>query len=241
MPAAPVWAQRKISVLHGELTSDVPGLALGSLTVELSANGGPFFRERCRVSADGEFTFQNLDAGNYMLHVLDLHGDSIHDELVALHEGFELSIRLDAPKREKPASGTVSAHDLAHPVPSKALKEYAAAKSATAAGDPDKAIAHFQRAVAIDPEYGEAWNDLGVAMMHKNRTAEAADCFQKAAEFQPKMPLVHINLSIAQSKLGLLDDAEASARRALALDARSQRAQQALTLSLALRQRMAPE
>jgi Flp pilus assembly protein TadD len=153
----------------------------------------------------------------------------------------DLSIRLDLPKTEKPASGTVSAHDLAHPVPSKAWKEYLAAQSATTAGDSDKAIAHLQRAVSIDPEYGQAWNDLGVALMRKGRTAEAADCFQKAADFQPQMPLVHINLSIAQSKLGLLDDAEASARRALALDAQSQRAQQALTLSLALRQRMGPK
>jgi hypothetical protein len=237
LQAVSVSAQRKISVLHGELTSDGPRGSFGNLTVEILSNGGSFSRERTRVSPEGSFTFQNIDPGNYMLHVLDLHGDSIHDEFVTLHEGLDLSIHLDTPKGEKPPSGTVSAHDLAHSVPPKALKEYAAAKSASSAGDSDKAIAHFQRAVSIDPEYGEAWNDLGVALMRKERTAEAAQCFQKAAEFQPKMPLVHINLSIAQSKLGLLDDAEASARRALELDGQSQRAQQALRLSLALRQR----
>ena len=237
MLQAPVAAQRKIAVLHGELISDPPGVSLGGLVVEISSNGGVFSRERCRVSPEGSFSFQNIDAGNWMLHVLDLHGESIHDELVNLHDGLDLAIRLESPKNAKPPSGTVSAQELAHPVPPKALKEYVAVKSAVTAGDSDKAIARFQRAVSIHPEYGEAWNDLGVALMRKDRTAEAADCFQKAAQFQPKMPLVHINLSVAQSKLRLLDDAEASARRALELDSQSKRAQQALTLSLALRAR----
>jgi superkiller protein 3 len=91
--------------------------------------------------------------------------------------------------------------------------------------------------VAIDPDYAEAWNDLGVAFMRKVRMADAVDSFQKAAALQPKTSLIQTNLSIAQSKLGRLDDAEASARRALELDGQSQRAQHALTLSLALRQR----
>jgi tetratricopeptide (TPR) repeat protein len=202
--------------------------------VEISSNGNSFSQERCRVSPEGRFSFQNIDAGSYTLHVLDLRGESIHDELITVHEGMDLSIRLVPPKNERPPSGTVSAHDLAHPVPQKAFKEYVAAKTA---GDPDKAITHFQRALSIDPEYGEAWNDLGVALMRKDRTAEAADCFRKAAAIQPRASLIHTNLSIAQSKLGLLDDAEASARRALELDGQSQRAQQALTLSLALRHR----
>jgi Flp pilus assembly protein TadD len=161
--------------------------------------------------------------------------------LVNLNEGMDLFIRLSAPKGAKPPSGTVSAHNLAHPVPAQALKEYAAAKSAVAAGDPDKAIAHYQRAVAIDPAYSEVWNDLGVALMRKDRTAEAVESFQKAAAVAPNMCLIQTNLSVAQSKLGRLEDAEASARRALDLDSHSQRAQQALMLSLALRQRMAQQ
>jgi len=205
--------------------------------VELTATGNQFSRERCRVSPDGAFAFQNIEAGTYLLHVLDLHGESVHEEFVNLNEGIDLYIRLDAPKGAKPPSGTVSAHDLAHPVLPKAFKEYAAAKSAIAAGDQDKAISHYQRAVAIDPDYGEAWNDLGVALMRKDRTAEAVESFQKAATVAPNMCLIQTNLSVAQSKLGRLDDAESSARRALELDSQSQRAQQALTLSLALRQR----
>jgi tetratricopeptide (TPR) repeat protein len=239
MLAAPALAQRKISVLHGELISELPSASLGNLLVEMSPNGNQFSRERCRVSPEGSFSFQNIDAGSYTLHVLDLHGESVHDEVVTIREGMDLSIFLGQPKAEKPPAGTISAHDLAHPVPPKALKEYVAAKRAAAAGDQDKAIAHFQRAVSIDPEYGEAWNDLGVAFMRKGRTAEAADSFQKAATIQPKMSLIQSNLSIAQSKLGRLNDAEISARRAVELDGQSERARQALALSLALRSRQA--
>jgi hypothetical protein len=237
MLAAPVHAQRKITV-HGELISEPPSVFLGSLMVEMSSNASQFSRERCRASPEGRFTFQNIDPGSYTLHVLDLHGESVHDELVTVHEGMDLSIHLDPPKGEKPPAGIVSAHDLAHPVPPKALKEYIAAEGASSAGDQDKAIAHFQRAVSIDSDYGEAWNDMGVALMRKDRTAEAVSCFQRAAAIQPRASLIQSNLSIAQSKLGRLEDAETSARRALELDGQSQRAQQALALSLALRQRL---
>jgi tetratricopeptide (TPR) repeat protein len=233
----PGSAQRNIGYVHGELTSDTIGGSLGDFLIEMIQPGNQGTRERARVSGDGSFTFRNLDAGSYMLRVLDLHGESVYEEPITVHEGLEIAIRLQAPKGSKAPSGTVSAHDLAHPLPRNALKEYTAAKKAAAGGDQDKAIAHYQKAVAMYPDFAEAWNDLAVAFIRKDRVADAADCLQKAAAIQPRMSMIQSNLSLVQAKLGRLDEAENSARLALELDSESPRAQQALALSLALRKR----
>jgi tetratricopeptide (TPR) repeat protein len=49
------------------------------------------------------------------------------------------------------------------------------------------AIALLERAVAINPRFGEAFNDLGVARFHLGRTAEAREAFERALRiFQKK-------------------------------------------------------
>jgi tetratricopeptide (TPR) repeat protein len=234
---APARAQRKIAWLHGQLTGASSGAALSNCTVELIAAGSRMARARSVVTPAGSFAFQDIEPGMYTLQVIDPRGESIHNEIVNVFEGGDLAIRLEAPRGARPPDGVISARELAHPVPAKAAKEYVSAKSAASAGDYEKAFKHFERAVSIDPAYVEAWNDMGVAYMRQNRTVDAAECFAKAAAIEPKFILVQVNLSVAEAKLGHLDEAEAAARRAIAIDAESPRAQQALALSLALRQR----
>ncbi len=233
---ATAHGQRKIARLHGQLTG-VSGVSLSNLTVQLMPAGSRIARAQSVVTLGGSFAFQDIEQGTYTLQVIDARGESVHDEIVNVFDGGDLSIRLESPRGVRPAEGIVSVRELAHPVPAKAAKEYSSAKNAASSGDYEKAFKHFERAIAIDPEYVEALNDMGVAYMRQNRAVEAANCFTKAAAIAPKFILVQINLSVAESRLGRLDEAEAAARRALAIDAESPPAKQALALSLALRQR----
>ena len=52
-------------------------------------------------------------------------------------------------------------------------------------GQLDNAIHHGKRAVQIDPSHALGWNQLGLALLAKGRTDEAADCLGKSAALEP--------------------------------------------------------
>ncbi len=61
----------------------------------------------------------------------------------------------------------------------------------------DQAIAHFQRAVELFPNYVEAHNNLGLALSHVARVDEAIANYQKALEIDPGYAEAHNNLGNA--------------------------------------------
>src|SRR5256885_2221444 len=92
-----VGAQSKISWLRGEL---VGGSALDShmadYQVELSTSGDHLHAEREHVNSNGGFAFRDLEPGTYRFRVLTMHGDSVHEEWINVHDGMQLSIHLNA-------------------------------------------------------------------------------------------------------------------------------------------------
>jgi len=52
-------------------------------------------------------------------------------------------------------------------------------------GQKDEAIAHFQRAVEIDPKLAKAQSDLGNLLLQNGRVNEALAHYQRALELQP--------------------------------------------------------
>ena len=61
----------------------------------------------------------------------------------------------------------------------------------------DEAVAHFEKALEIKPDYAEAHIDLGTALANGRRMDEAIAHFQKALEIKPDYAEAHINLGIA--------------------------------------------
>ena len=116
------------------------------------------------------------------------------------------------------ASETVTVHDLSHRVPGRAVKEYERALKATTEGKKESAIAHYNKAIAADPEFLAAVNNLGVIYLDLNRLDVAIEQFTKAIAVDPHSPLPQVNLAIAYLRRGLFDDAERAARRAVDLD-----------------------
>lgn len=116
------------------------------------------------------------------------------------------------------APGMVTVHELAHKVPWKALKEYERAARAQDKGDHEKAIEHLKKAVAIDPEFTEAANNLGVAYLHTNHVDLAINQFNKVIAIDPHGTLANSNLAVAFLMQKHFIEAERAARHQLELE-----------------------
>jgi protein O-mannosyl-transferase len=74
-------------------------------------------------------------------------------------------------------------------------------------GEADAAIAQFEKARQVRPDYVEACNGLGNALKHAGRTTEAIAEFRKALELAPDLPQVHNNLAAVLAQTGQLAEA----------------------------------
>lgn len=61
----------------------------------------------------------------------------------------------------------------------------------------DAAIAEYQKAVTIEPNYPEAWNNLGLAYGEKGLNDRALSCLQKAVTLAPGLASAHNDLAIS--------------------------------------------
>jgi tetratricopeptide (TPR) repeat protein len=133
---------------------------------------------------------------------------------------------------ERPVSGTISVARLRHKVPSRARREYDKALRAEHKGDSYAAIAHFEKAVGIDPAFMEAYNNLGVRHLLVNQFEQAIAQFQWALSLDGTAPLVHSNLGIAYLAMSRFVEAEKTARQGLKHDSTSNRLRLILGLAL---------
>jgi len=85
-------------------------------------------------------------------------------------------------------------------------------------GRTDESISQYQMAVAIKPDYAEAYNNLGEALDRTGNVDEAITQFQKAVEIQPDYATAHYNLGIALREKGRVDEAIAHFKQALQID-----------------------
>ncbi len=84
-----------------------------------------------------------------------------------------------------------------------------------------KAVESYQRALAINPDYAEVHFNLGMLAMAHGRHDEAVKNLLRAVEIKPGFAEARQTLSVELTKLENLDVAEASYRRALAIDPES--------------------
>ncbi|MBF0375777.1 MAG: tetratricopeptide repeat protein, partial [Alphaproteobacteria bacterium] len=85
----------------------------------------------------------------------------------------------------------------------------------------DEAVACLREAAMLAPLVPDLHLNLGVALMHLGRLAEAATAFQKALKLDragPDTAALYNNLGVARRGMGRLDDAVPSFRRAIAAD-----------------------
>jgi Tfp pilus assembly protein PilF len=113
--------------------------------------------------------------------------------------------------------GTVSAQRLRHRPPKAAQKAHEEGDKLLKKKDLEKAAQELERAIALDPDYAEAHNDLGVAYTRLGRYPEAMAELRRAIEMIPGESVPYSNLAGVLFLSGQRDEAEVNARRAIRL------------------------
>jgi tetratricopeptide (TPR) repeat protein len=85
----------------------------------------------------------------------------------------------------------------------RALRE---ADKAFRADDPARAEELYISAIRQYPDFGQAWNNLGVALMAQDRFLEAGEAFDRAADLQPTDPRPPYNRGLLWFERGYLRD-----------------------------------
>lgn len=94
--------------------------------------------------------------------------------------------------------------------------ERACAHEATDAAAAERA---YRSAIALDPDFADAWLNLGVLLGESGRLAEAVALYRQALERLPRQALLHFNLAVMLEDAGRAAEALAAYDRCLAIDA----------------------
>jgi tetratricopeptide (TPR) repeat protein len=221
----------------------IQNTAIGShLVVELDSAIGSHGGFRSDVAQQGSFTFMSVPQGQYILKVMDFYGTVIHREFVEVNQMVGgITVRLPEMKRETGRGGTVSVQRLMHKIPKEARKEFERAEKAAGKGDNAQSIAHLKKAVQIDPEYFEAYVNLGVRYLREENADEALRSFEQALKIDESNSIAYSNTASALLLLDRFGDAEKAARRSLEIDPGNPRARYMLGLALIQQQKSLPE
>jgi Tfp pilus assembly protein PilF len=112
------------------------------------------------------------------------------------------------------------ADDLATPAgsePDAAETHFQAANRLREQGKHHEAIARYEDALGIRPDWVDARVNLGIALANVGRLDEAVASWKTALERQPDCALAHNNLGVALTQQGKPEEARASLERALRL------------------------
>src|SRR5262249_22605448 len=172
------------------------------LRVVLEANTGVIVGEAFSDSV-GNFEFRFIPSGTYKF-VAPSEGRVYEaaQETVDLYGNFARTFTVQIYLKEKGEGEAVkskekivSVADLQQP-PKEAKKNYDNGLKRARENRPEEAVALFQAAVKIFPEYLAAINKLGEQLAALKKPAEAQAAFEKAISINSKYALPHINLGI---------------------------------------------
>jgi len=104
------------------------------------------------------------------------------------------------------------------PAQASAQSEYNRGVRARVATDWATAISAFRRAAELQPDFPEAWNELGFALRKQGRYADSLDAYDRALQLRPDFPEALEYLGEAYVLMGRLDDARRVHERLLPLD-----------------------
>ena len=138
----------------------------------------------------------------------DLRGESKELWLLDQHGAVLRNPALTRERPESPIAGTVSVAGLRHEVPKAARKAFERGLKDSAKGNHVATVKELEQAVALDPEFADAHNRLGVEYDQMGRPEEAAfggpdgDLRPRAnAEARHDVPHVDIDGELRQDQL----------------------------------------
>jgi tetratricopeptide (TPR) repeat protein len=99
-------------------------------------------------------------------------------------------------------------HDELEIDPSNAGAEYISGELARQMQDLPAAVEHFAKARTLDPNFGDAYLGLGMALLGEKKYEDAIAPLQMAVKLEPGNPAGHYNLATAYARTGRKEAAE---------------------------------
>jgi Flp pilus assembly protein TadD len=130
-------------------------------------------------------------------------------------------------------SGVTSVARLRHKIPKQAIKANQRATNLAKSDNHQAAASELEHAIAYDPEYATAHNNLGVQYVLLRRPEDAQREFLRAIQLDPALDEAFLNLGWLELQQGDLTAAEQHGRRATTLSARNDQAKLLLQAVLA--------
>lgn len=82
----------------------------------------------------------------------------------------------------------------------------------------EEAVKAYREAVRLNPEFAEAYNNLGVSLTRLKKYEEAIECFHQAIRLKPGLPNPNYNLGNLYNYLGRYEEALKPLRQAISLN-----------------------
>ena len=79
----------------------------------------------------------------------------------------------------------------------------------------DEAAREFRKAIKMEEDYAEAYNNLGLAMLYANKPSEAVEALETALQLFPNWHIAEVNLALALQRVNRLEEACEYYRKAL--------------------------
>ncbi len=231
LACGPLWADPDTAaVSHVQLNCKIvpshQSTRSGPWVVELrKANGDPLF-QALKVTGD-TIKIKDLDAGIYQLCILSSAAERCQSvDLIPppSKKSFTFKMRIATP--EGGAGGfagrAVSVVELS--IPKDARQEMSRSEQAELSGDSKEALRHLERALALDPDYPDALNNMGVYCYRTQDYARSAAYLTKAIQIEPGFYVAWANLGSSLLADGKFQEALKVSRQAYELrpnDARS--------------------
>jgi tetratricopeptide (TPR) repeat protein len=215
-PAKPFTnSDQEMSVVKGEIESSRPNIS--GYTVQLYDISRHSTTSTSEIRSDGEFEFLQMPYGSYLVTVTNARGESVYQGNFNVGQPAPFIIRLPKEETARPGAGTISVKQLQHPPARKAYDALLAAQKFAETGDYNKAVESIERAIAISPDYADAWVNLGARHIGMGRYRQAIAETRHAIELAGPSPMTLSNIAFAQALLGNRDEARQSAEEALRL------------------------
>ncbi len=174
------------------------------------------------ADAQGQFSFSNLPPNSYRIVIEDEAYYPVDVEAVVNPEVPITVVQIhlhprEAPKKDDPinarASGgnpyLVDPGDYNKRFPRKAVKEYERGVNAEHKGERDEAIAHYEGALKIAPDYYPAHNNLGSLYLGKSDFKAAEAQFRESVRLDQNEAQAYFNLGNVLMLTGRYSESEA--------------------------------
>jgi len=216
-PAMPLMNNdQEAPVVKGEIATSEP--VVYGYTVQLYDLGRHSTISTSEIRSNGEFEFHQMPYGSYLVTVTNARGETVYQGSVNVGgPPGAFIIRLPDDEKPRPGSGTISVKQLQHPPARKAFEALLAAQRFAETGNNEKAVDSIERAIAISPDYADAWVNLGARHIGMGRYLQAIVETRHAIELAGPSAMTLGNIAFAQSLLGSQTEARQSAEEALRL------------------------